>query len=43
LTIVGQPIDKQTGEPVLWSKVGGGVLTGFGLLLGIIAIWFVGC
>ncbi len=43
LTIVGQPIDRQTGERALWSKVGAGVLTGFGLLLGIIAVWFVGC
>ena len=43
LTVVGIPIDPQTGEPAVWSRVGAGISAALGLLVGIVAIWFVGC
>jgi hypothetical protein len=43
LLIIGIPTDPATGEPAAWSRVGAGMSAGFGLVLGIVAIVFVGC
>ena len=43
LLAVGTPTDPATGQPALWSRVGAGISLGVGLILGVIALVFVGC
>ena len=43
MVIVGNPVDANTGEPAVWARAGYGCSVGVGLLLGGLALWFVGC
>ncbi|UQA59297.1 hypothetical protein [Polyangium aurulentum] len=43
LMIAGQPRDEHTGEIALWGKIGAGVTSGAGLVLGVLACVLVGC